>query len=421
MEILGRTREVVQPKIERIDRTINLALLSLGPTISTGLAPTTLAERTPTSGTLRTARWRGPQLEAAASRVIRFEVERAAGGMAYHAFLHMRTDMASGGWSEPVFADDSLVGLTVSQDGDESRAIPVEILQAFLDRDADTERADGFTTLGVNWQLNKETAVSRLLGQTRQGQGILVRQVPWGSTACGVLKPRDILLELAGRPIDSEGYYQHEWLGRLSFNHILAEKFRPGEAIPARVLREGKELEVSLTARAYPAALDLVPIDQHGAPAYIIVGGLVVRELDLEYLRTWGKDWSKDAPDRLLSRYMYEQEGQTRERRRAVLITSVLPWAYNVGYHELRDVVIDRINGHPIGKIEDVTEALRAPQVGFHVIDLAPESWPGQIVLDAATLESATAEIMKAYDVPAAARPREEPLPEGGGDCPGDY
>src|SRR5207245_2245371 len=115
-------------KIERIDRTINLALLSLDQTGSVGLAPATLAKRTPTSGTLRTVRWRGPQLEAAASRVIRFEVERAAEGKTYHAFLRMRTDMAAGGWSEPVFSDDALVGLTVSQDGDESRAIPVEIL-----------------------------------------------------------------------------------------------------------------------------------------------------------------------------------------------------------------------------------------------------------------------------------------------------
>jgi hypothetical protein len=164
-----------------------------------------------------------------------------------------------------------------------------------------------------------------------------------------------------------------------------------------------------------------VPIDRHGAPPYIIAGGLVVRELDGEYLRTWGKEWAKDAPDRLLSRFMYQSEGQTRERRRAVLLTSVLPWAYNVGYHELRDVVIDRINGRLIGRIEDVAEALRAPQLGFHVIDRAPESPRGRIVLDAATLETATAEIIKAYDVPSASRSREESLPESGGDCPNQY
>ena len=62
MEILGRTRPI-QPKIERIDWTINLALLSLDAAASGGLAPATLAERTPTSGTLRTVRWRSfPQL-----------------------------------------------------------------------------------------------------------------------------------------------------------------------------------------------------------------------------------------------------------------------------------------------------------------------------------------------------------------------
>ena len=176
-----------------------------------------------------------------------------------------------------------------------------------------------------------------------------------------------------------------------------------------------------MTARAYPVTLDLIPFHRHGAPPYLIVGGLVVRELDVPYLRTWGKEWTKDAPDSLLSRYIFRAEAQTRERRRAVLISSVLPSAYNIGYQQLRDVVIDRVNGRPIGKIEDVVEALARPANGFHVIELTPESPHGQIVLDAPRLEAATTEILEAYTVPSSYRPREEPLPEGGGECEGDY
>ena len=420
VETFGRARQV-QPRIERIDRTINLALLSIDETASSGLKPVAVADRTPTSGTLRTARWRGQQLEAAASRVIRFEVEQSSGGHAYHAFVRMRTDMAGGGWADPVFDGDALVGITVSQSEDESRAIPVEILRAFLERHTASDHPDSFTTLGATWQINQDTAVSRFLGQAGEPQGVLIRQVPWGSTACGVLKPRDILLELGNEPIDAEGFYHHAWLGRLGFNHILAERLRPGDVVSARVLRDGIERELTLTARPYPAALNLLPHYQHSAPPYVIVGGLVIRELDVPYLRTWGKEWTKDAPDSLLSRYVYQAGRQTPVRRRTVLISSVLPSAYNVGYHELRDVVIEHINGRPIGRIADVADALVNAENGFHVIGLAPESPRDQIVLDAATLEAATAEIIEAYAVPSAFRPREETLPEGGGECPNEY
>lgn len=421
VEAFGRSWDV-QPRIERIDRTVNLALLTFedGADLS-AFAPVRVAERTPTSGTLRSARWRRQEIEDAASRIIRLEVERVWGSRTHHAFLRMRTDMAGGGWAEPVFDGDRLVALTVSQSQDESRAIPAEILRAFLERDAKTDGAAGFTTLGANWQINRDVGVSRFLGQRGEPRGILVRQLPWGSSACGVLKPRDILLALDGESIDADGYYSHPWLGNLHFDQIFAEHLRPGQRVTARVLRDGRELDLTLTARAYPSALDLVPSFRDGAPPYVVAGGLVIRELDVPYLRTWGNEWTKDAPDSLLSRFYFGQEAQTPGRRRVVLITSVLPTAYNLGYQDLRDAVIERINGRDIGKIEDALEAFGHPEDGFHIIELAPEALRGRIVLDAETFESATAEIIQAYDVPAALRPREEALPDGGGECPGDY
>jgi hypothetical protein len=201
----------------------------------------------------------------------------------------------------------------------------------------------------------------------------------------------------------------------------MAERFAPGDPVSVRVLRDGEERELTLTARVYPAALDLVPSHRNGPSPYVVAGGLVLRELDVPYLRTWGDEWSKAAPHALLTRYYFHQEGQTPPSRRVVLITAVLPAPYNVGYESLRDEVVARINGQPIGKIEDVVAALGNPREGFHVIDLAPESSRGRIVLDAATLDAATAEILESYEVPVGLRLRDRPLPEGGGECPGDY
>jgi hypothetical protein len=417
----GRARQS-PPRIERIDRSVNLALLSIDDDIvATGLRPVQVADKTPRSGTLRTARWRGQQLEVAASRVIRIEVERSLVSYVYHGILHMRTDIAGGGWAEPVFNGDKLVALTVSQSDDESRAIPAEILSLFLKQASSDAPPAGFATLGANWQLNRDSSVSRFLGQTGDPKGVLIREVPWGSTGCGQLKPRDILLSLGGEAIDAEGYYQHPWLGRVGFNEILAEGFHPGDKVPARVLRDGREQDLTLTARTYPAALNLVPYSRGNAPPYVVAGGLIIRELDEPYLWTWGKEWDKDAPRGLMSRFWLDTEAQTPERRRFVLISKVLPSAYNAGYQDLHDVVIDRVNGRAIGRIEDVIDAFKTPKSGFHVIELSPDSPRDEIVLAADTFESATAEILSAYAIPAAQRLREDTLPEGGGECRGDY
>jgi len=334
----------------------------------------------------------------------------------------MRTDVSGGGWSEPVFDDGRLVALTVSQSEQTSRAIPVEILREFLGRAGDERRPyEGFASLGAMWQVNRDVAMARFLGQEGEPRGILVRQVPWGTSGCGVLKPRDILLELDGLEIDAEGYYRHPHLGRLRFNHHLVEARRPGDVVPVRVLRDGQELALDMTLRRSSAALDRIPARRSGPPPYVVAGGLLMRELDVPYLRTWGNEWRSRAPATLLTRYELQQESQTPEHRRIVVIASTLPSAYNVGYQDVRDEIVDRINGRAIDGIEDVLEAFAEPLGGFHVIEMAPDASRGRIVLDAAGFDDATAEILESYQVPQAWRLPESPLPEGGGVCPDDF
>ena len=416
----GQPRQV-EFEIQTVDLDVNLALLQVkDTTVLDDLAPVPLAGRTPSSGTLQTVRWQGQQLEISASRVVRFLVERSRGSRVEYAVLHMRTDISAGGWSEPVFHDGMLVGITISQSKQVSRAIPVEIIRGFLNRVNAPEPYVGFPSLGVQWQVNHDPSVTRFLGQTGEPRGVLVRQVPWGSSGCGVLEPRDILLEVDGNPIDTEGYYHHAYLGRLRFTHVLTEDHRPGDAIAVRVLRGGRELNLPMTLRTYPTDLDLVPKRRSGQPAYVVAGGLILRELDVPYLRTWGKEWNKRAPHSLLTSYYLTGTGQTLQQRRLILITSVLPSDYNIGYQDMTDVLVERINGQLIGSIPDVVAALQDPRDRFHVIELAPESGRGEVVLDAVAFEAATDELLQTYSVPQAVHLPQAPPPEGGGSCAGE-
>lgn len=420
LAVNGRTLRV-EPRVVHIDRAINLALLEFDPDEATvALAPVALADETPTSGVLRTVRWRRQQLEALASDVVRFEVESSWSSRVEHAFLHLRTDMTNGGWSEPIFAGERLVGLTVSQSQQNSRAIPAEILGAFLERVDAPGGYVGFPTLGVLWQVNRDVHLARFLGQQGEPRGMLVRQVPWGSSGCGVLQPRDLVLAIEGHAIDAEGYYLHPRLGRLRANHLLAEGYRIGDTIELTVNRAGEELTLTTELRGYPAELDRIPGGREGQPPYLIFGGLLMRELDLPYLKSWGKEWSRNAPISLITRYQLRRAGQGPGRRRTVLITSVLPTAYNLGYQDVRDEVVERVNGREISTLADAFAALEAPVDGFHVIELARDAVRGEVVLDAAGFDAAVAEVLETYRIPAAMHLPDTPLPAGGGDCPGN-
>src|SRR3989442_8384515 len=276
-------------RIVHVDPDANLALLTVdSPGFFSDLRPAVLAPSMPTEGQVSTVRWRSGQLEVSASRISRIEVGTTYLGALEHASLTVETDRSAGGWSEPLFADGRLIGLTYAQDGQSSTVTPVDILRAYLD----AARAPGsyreFASLDVSWQVNRDKALTRSLGLEGEPRGVLVTQVPWGSSGCGALFPRDILLGLDGHAIDAAGNYDDRRYGHLKFTQIVVDSHRAGDVIPGEVLRNGKSVAVRLTLKSARGARDLMPMRGAGAaPPYYIAGGLVFRELNADYLRTW--------------------------------------------------------------------------------------------------------------------------------------
>ncbi len=410
------------PRVLFVDREVDLALLTVDdPAFFADLKAAPLAGNTPTEGTLRSVRWRNQQLESAASRVKGFLVEGSHLGHVEHPFLTVQTDLDAGGWAEPVFADGRLVGITVSQNEQRARVIPIEIVARFLERAAQPGTYRPFAVFGTLWQLNTDPAVAAWLGQSGEPRGILIRQVPWGSSGCGVLKPWDILLSIDGRPIDSEGFFAHPRLGQLRFPAIFVADRVPGDVVAIQVLRGGRIADLTMTLRAYPVAQDLIP-SRSGPepPPHLVAGGLVFRELTADYLRTWGSEWLSEAPLRLIGLYNIERFAQAPERRRIILLKTVLPSSYTIGYHGLEDLPVEAVNGQAVDSLEDVAEALRRPVDGLHTIVLEPNGYSREIVLDAEGMEAATARIMEEFHIPEAVRLSTQLPADPGPPCPGD-
>jgi S1-C subfamily serine protease len=413
-EKLGGTTRV-EAHVVRSDPEVDLALLSVDdPKFFDNLQPVPMASGVPEDGSVQSVRWRTRQIEVSTSRVSRIEVQTSILGSVDHAFLLVTTDLRGGGWSEPVFADGKFIGLSVSQDDQMARVLPVDVIGNFLSMSRASSGYAGFAGFGARWQVNEDPATSAWLGLPGPPRGVLITGANWGGSACGVLQARDILLSLDGHAIDGSGYYQHPRYGLLRFTNITTEGHKAGDKLPAEVWRDHKLVRVEMPLRTAQSMGDLIPDrSPDTTPDYIVAGGLVLRELDGTYIRSWGDEWRRKAPIRLQMWYWLSSKDQEPDHRRVVILSSVLPSDYNVGYHALSDVIVTKVNGRAIDSIADVVEAFQHPDGDFQRFTLEPNGQMDEITLDARTFEDASKEILEAYRIPEARRVHEKAVDLG--------
>jgi hypothetical protein len=165
------------------------------------------------------------------------------------------------------------------------------------------------------------------------------------------------------------------------------------------VLRDGQRLELTLPLRRMLPEDDVVPPYLYGrGPDYVIAGGLIFEELTRPYLAAWG-DWAHRAPPRLL--IAVDRDALMPDApHRFVLLSSVLPDTANLGYQNLRDVIVEKVNGRRIGSLDDLRQALAHPNGPYQVVELLPGQGARWVVIDVAEAKAAEARLREAYGVP---------------------
>jgi hypothetical protein len=375
-----------------------LALLAVeDPAFWPGLEPLPIAERVEPTGEISVLRWlRGGQFES--SRAALRKARAARHGLSRTSLLTFdaSSSLDGAGESEVLVKDGEVVGLATSKQGETLSAIAAPVLRQFL-ADAASPPYRGFARAGIAWQDLTNPALRAYLGLANGEAGVrLTRVVPHGSGA-GALEVGDVLLEVAGRKLDPTGQFDHPIYGKLLFPLLLTDGARPGDTQRFRILRRGERRDVDVVLKAMAPEDDRVPPYVLGrGPDYVVSGGLVFQELTVPYLATWG-DWMRRAPTRLLVAYDREGAEPTPEGPRIVLLSSVLPDPCNLGYQDLRDLIVTAVNGVRVGNLDDLRRALTRPEGGFHVAEFLPGQGPTRIVLDVAEVEEAAARIRSLY------------------------
>jgi S1-C subfamily serine protease len=214
-----------------------------------------------------------------------------------------------------------------------------------------------------------------------------------------VLERGDVLLEVAGSKLDATGRYDHPLYGRMLFAQLFTDGRRPGDTLKVKVLREGQRLELSLPLRRMLPEQEKVPPYLYGhGPGYVIVGGLVFQELSRPYLAAYG-DWARRAPPRLLVALDREGAVPDPESPRIVVLASVLPDAANLGYQDLRDLIVQSVDGRRIGSLEQLRQAVASPPGPYHVIELLPGQAARRLVIGVEEARASVARLHEAYGV----------------------
>jgi hypothetical protein len=387
-------------RVDLVDQEGPLALVTVDdPACWEGLDPLPLAERAPQEGDVAILRWQRSGLLDAFPGTIR-QVRSGRHGQSQTSLLTVEIGATAEGLgeSEVVIAKGRVIGLLTGRVGDGYGALASPVLARFLEGAAKGGWR-GFARAGVAWQDLTNPALREWLGLKPGETGIRLTHVAQQGSAGGVLKAGDVVVEMDGKKIDPTGYYEHPVYGRMLFALLFSDGRHPGETMPVKVLRDGKRLDLQLPLRVMPADQERVPPYVFGrGPDYVVVGGLVFEELTRPYLATFG-DWTRRAPPRLLIAMDREPEEEGAERKRIVLLSSVLPDSANLGYQELRDVIVERVNGQDVGSLADLRKALASPQRGFQVVEFLPGQGAARLVLDAEAAQAAGARIRQAYGV----------------------
>jgi S1-C subfamily serine protease len=303
----------------------------------------------------------------------------------------------------PVVKGGALTGVLMRYDQRQQTAdlVPAPVIAHFL-KAAQSKEYGGFPRAGVGFAPMRDPQLRHYAGLDGGGAGgIYITEVlPKGPAAEAGIKVGDVVLSVDGHDVDQDGNYNDDLYGKLSIHHLLTTQHFDGERAVFKILRDGKPQEIAVTLRHRNAGDYVIPpysVDEQ--PHYYVLGGLVLTELSRQFLKEWGADWDKKAPERFVYYDRYQGDLFQDGQKRVVILTQVMATPLTIGYEQLNGLVVTKINGVELKSLADVEKALAQPVNGFHKIEFNDD--PAMIFLDAAEVEKEAGSLRRDYRLPS--------------------
>jgi PDZ domain len=300
----------------------------------------------------------------------------------------------------PLVKDNKLAGLLMRYDprSQTVEAIPGPILMHFL-RETTHLPYQGFPRVGISYSATRDPQLRRYAGLKESDGGVYINQVEYnGPAAKAGVQNGDILVAIGAHAVDADGNYDDAVYGKIPIVNLTTLDGYCGDNLTMTIIRQGerKQLQVGLF-RVAPDDYVVPPYLNGHAPRYFVLGGLVFQELSRSYLREWGNNWVKEAPQRLVYYDRFQSE-LFRQARKLVILSQVLPTQDTVGYEQLNYLVVTKLNGITVQNLDDFARAAQKPASGFHRIEFDED--PHEIFLDAQQVIADAPTLQKVYSLP---------------------
>ena len=332
---------------------------------------------------------------------VRFRVDETDGGD-----LAVELDFRRGRRLRVNTLDAAGVTFYRSVSVDETGARPFEFSNAappahkVADSRADVAdgRVDGvgeqrFTFLSMESE-SKRRAYGMKPGQT----GVSVTHVD-PTLGDGSVRAGDVLLEIGGYKVANNGNIRIEGNEIRSVNWPVYVR-QLGETVPARVLRDGVEAEVSVPVSK--RSWRIRPFLHDRKADWFLVGGLAFSTVSFDWLGQGRSRYREDPGD--------ERKTPGEE---LVVLCSTFPDSSIEGYLGWAGCRVDTVNGVKVLNLRHLAELVDGCTDEFIRFGMDDnDEWNDDLVVDAAQMREATPRVMERYAIPA---DRSSDLREGGG------
>jgi hypothetical protein len=352
-----------EASLKWIDYHSNLALIEVADAdFWTGMQPVKLADPVPVTGEAKLIRWNDGRLEMRRLEINRLRMGRSALSYVDLPQLELDSEIDGVGWSEAVVYHDSVIGLTTSQARSKCTAVPSFFVEKVLE-EVEKQRFLGLGYFNFYWKKAENPAVLDYLKLEGEKRGVIVTEIisiPGHETK---IKQKDILLKVDGFDIDITGDYMDPVYGNMMLERLATRGHWAGDKVPMTVWRDGAEIELEFELAAADYDKEYVPSARYDMPPeYLMAGGLVFQPLTEPYLRSWGSEWQRRAPVRLVR---LKERRPTEEDPGCVLLSLVLPDSYNLGYQDYRYLALDKVNGMKITNLPELKTLWIIPKMHF--------------------------------------------------------
>jgi S1-C subfamily serine protease len=395
-----REGEKITATVEIADHRLNLAILQVEAGTTHAIPPVPLAPRSNVDDQVTIFQIDADNdIQAVEASVSRIGVSHLSDAPYSLLTYQLLSDLNIRNEGAPVVKNGALIGIVMAYDS--GTRIAVVISHPFIPRfveDAATLPYKGPASAGFVWRALLDPAKRRFLGVDDIDGGIQVISATKGTPSGDVLRSSDVILTWGGHTLDNLGYYEDSDYGRLELSHLVKGRGSPGETVPVTIVREGDTMEIDLVLSGDLDPLALVPENVRAERAeYLVEGGLIIRDLDVFFMRARGGDWRSKVDSRLLHFYHSGGGLDHEPGDRVVILTGVLPDPINDGYHNFRNEVLTTVNGQ---HVRNMTDVFRIADEKGSLTRFTLYGTDIELVLDCNKITDANLRLSESYRIP---------------------